>query len=338
MENNQNGRENMAESFRTRDAGPQVWAVGGGKGGVGKSVITANLAIALAGKGKRCVMVDADLGGANLHTMIGIPHPQVSLTDFFRREASSLKEILVPTAVPNLQLISGAKALLDMANPHHAQKEKVIRHLLALDVDYILLDLGAGSSFNMLDFFLAAHHQILVVTPTPTSIENAYHFLKAVFYRKLKKAVHRVGAARIVVKAMEEKMVRGIRSPRDLIADLERTAPEAGQAVIREMGAFAPGLILNQTRREEETAIGRQIAAACRDFFGMEINFLGVIGNDDRVYYAVQKRRPVLMALPKSPFALSMERLAAHVLSSAAGSPGPKLYSPAHQPMEEERV
>ena len=86
---------------------------------------------------------------------------------------------MVQTSVPNLWLVSGNQALLEMANPKHSQKEMLFRHIRGLDVDDVLLDLGAGSAFNVLDFFLLARRGLVVVTPEPTAIENAEHFLKA---------------------------------------------------------------------------------------------------------------------------------------------------------------
>ena len=134
------------------------WAVGSGKGGVGKSVVTANLAIALAQKGKKCVILDADLGGANQHTILGMPYPRTSLADLFSRTVPSLKEILLPTPIPNLWLISGAHAQLDMANPKHALKELVtsrgaktgfhVEHILSRNAENLALFDGDDERFD----------------------------------------------------------------------------------------------------------------------------------------------------------------------------------------------
>src|SRR4051812_8546463 len=77
----------------------QIWAVGGGKGGVGKSLIAANISIALARAGKKVCAIDLDLGAANLHTCLGIEIPQVTLSDFFSRREPDIKNVLVPTPV-----------------------------------------------------------------------------------------------------------------------------------------------------------------------------------------------------------------------------------------------
>lgn len=297
-------------------SGPVIWGVGGGKGGVGKTVITANIAICLAQKGKRCVAIDADLGGANLHTVMGMPSPDLTLTDFIRRKVSSLSEILAPTPFPNLHLISGSRALLEMANPQHAQKEKLIRQISSLDVDFVLLDLGSGSAFNTLDFFLSADEGILIVLPEPTSVENAYHFIKAAFYRKLKKATKRSGVAEAIDKAMEEKIARGIQSPRMLISNVFKINPEAGQALREEADDFRPNIIVNQTRKFDDMNLGRDIAHACRDYFGINIRYLGHVEEDNALREAVRLRKAVLEAFPYSPFSRSIRSLVQNLLEA----------------------
>lgn len=285
---------------------PRMWAIGGGKGGVGKSVITANMALSLAARGERCVLIDADLGGANLHTLIGMTRPSRTLTDFFRRDVAALQDIVLPTDHENLFLISGARALLDMANPAHARKMKFIRQLSTLDMDHIFIDLGAGSSFTVMDFFLAAREQIMVVAPTPTSVENAYHFLKAVFYRKLRQSIQRAKVEYLVDRVLEDKVKRGVRSPRDLMRHVCESCPQAAPRLANDLKGYAPRLIVNQASRPGDRALGDRMASACREFFGVDVLCAGHIQNDERVIQAIQARRPVLEMFPESPFALSL--------------------------------
>jgi flagellar biosynthesis protein FlhG len=294
---------------------PRIWAIGSGKGGVGKSVVTVNLAIALTQQGKKCVILDADLGGANQHTLLGMPNPGVSLADLFSRAVPSLRDLLLPTPVPGLWLISSGRAKLDIANPKHALKEKVIRQLGALEVDHVLIDLGAGSTFNVLDFFLAAHERIVVVVPAPTAIENTYHFLKAAYFRGLKRAIKRAGAARVVNKVMEEKIVRGIRFPGEMLAQITELDPAAGAVIAREVGANAPRLIVNQVQQQEELELGPKMAFAYRKYFGVQAEFLGAIRSDDRVRQAVQMKRPVLEIFPESVFSQAVREIVKYRLN-----------------------
>ena len=273
-------------------------------------MIATNLGVAVARLGQRCVLVDADLGGANLHTMVGLPTPKATLSSLFNFESASLKDLLTPTGIPNLQLICGAHALLDMANPKHSQKLKLIRQLMTLDADIILLDLSAGSSFNVIDFFNAAHSPITVVVPTPTSIENAYHFLNAALHRRFRQAVSKAEVTELANQALAERRSRGIRSPRDLVGYISQEAPEAGLAIGKMMATLRPKLIVNQMRREEDTLLGVQIADACRDFFGVTMEPLGGIRNDDRVVASIVAKKPLVASQPSCQFSIAIEGMA----------------------------
>ena len=88
-----------------------IWAIGGGKGGSGKSFITANIGICLSKLGVRVLLIDADLGGANLHTLLGISPPALSLADYIKKGVLRLREVLLSTDLPNLQLLTGAQDL-----------------------------------------------------------------------------------------------------------------------------------------------------------------------------------------------------------------------------------
>ncbi|MCY4524049.1 MAG: P-loop NTPase, partial [Halobacteriovoraceae bacterium] len=129
----------------------KIWAIGGGKGGVGKSLVTANLSISLALMGYRVVAVDFDLGGANLHTCLGIPIPEQTLSDYINKKVKCFDDLLTGTPIQNLKIISGAQDDMGMANLKTTQKNKILAQLREIDTDFLLLDLGAGTSFNTLD-------------------------------------------------------------------------------------------------------------------------------------------------------------------------------------------
>lgn len=307
-------REREQRSVSTAGSAPRIWSCGGGKGGVGKSVVIANLAVALARAGERCILIDADLGGANLHTLFGLPHPRTSLAELFTREAGHLRELAIPTAIPGLQLISGSLPLMEMANPHHAQKLKLLRQLAALDVDHVLLDLGAGSAFNVLDFFLAGSTQLLVVTPQPTSVENAYQFLKAAFFRRLKQLVRQAGIGQEASALLQDRRAIGQRTPGAMLKILEQFSVK-GAAVAEGMRCFAPQIIVNQVRCEMDRNLGRQMAAVAGEYFGLPVRPLGSLDHDDRVHAAIGSRQPVLDRFPQCSFSLSIRELCQPLLA-----------------------
>jgi flagellar biosynthesis protein FlhG len=288
-------------------AEPCTWAVGGGKGGIGKSVITSSLAVALAGRGQRCVLVDADFGGANLHTILGVPNPRRTLSHFLSGEVANLADVMSPTNTPNLWLVSGTRGMLDIANLKQSQKQKLLRHIQALAIDHVFLDLSAGSAYNALDFFLAARRAIVTVVPEPTSIENAYHFLKAAFFRSLRRAARRSPVRAAIGRVLEERARRRVRSPHELISEVAAIDPEAGRLLAASARAFSPMLIVNQARTPEHRSLGREISAACRSYLGTEVEYLGALERDACVDDAIVRREPVLRLHPGCGFALDLE-------------------------------
>ncbi len=302
---------------------PTIWAIGGGKGGVGKSAIAANLGVVLAQSGHRVALVDADLGGANLHTLLGVPSPPRTLSDFVGRRVEQLDDVMAETRVQGLWLVSGTRALVEIANLKYATKERLLRHVRALPADHVILDLGAGSSFNVLDFFLAARHGLLVVIPEATSVENAYHFLKAAFFRKLKRVEPRDRVRAAVGRAMADRDSNAIRSPLDLINLVATLDPLAGDALMAEAEFFEPSLVINRVSRPAHRQLGEDMSMACRDYFGRNIKCAAYVEEDELLARSVRNRRPAATEFPECPFVTSIRRLAEEMASGKERVHGP---------------
>ena len=291
-----------------------IWAVGGGKGGTGKTFVSANLGVALARMGKRVLLIDADLGCANLHTGLGV-QPKSTLSDFIQGKVRDIRQILVPTEIANLTLISGAQDYLEIANPKHTQKARFIRQIHELDFEYIILDLGAGTSFTSLDFFLAAEMGILIVLPEPTSIENVYRFVKSAFYRRFKAIARDPDVRSVITLAMDEKNERGIRTPHDLIDHVASLDATAGERLREAMSSFNPKIIVNQVRSRDDMTLGFSMRSTCAKYYGIKIEYVGYIDHDDHVWRATRARRPLLCEYPHSRPAEHLKRTLGNLLS-----------------------
>ncbi len=291
----------------------RIWAIGGGKGGVGKSVVSSSLATAIAGTGRRCVLVDCDLGGANLHTLLGVRRPRRTLSDLLTGDVDSLSELMVQTPVPNLFLVSGNQALLEMANPKHSQREMLFEHVRGLDADDVILDLGAGSAFNVLDFFLLASRRLVVVTPEPTSIENAEHFLRAAFYRALRDATRRSDVRSAIERVREDR--RGVRCARELIERVRAVDPPAAKPLEDCAARFNPMLVVNRIQSADHRRVGPELVRTCRERLGVHAELVGALDHDDSVAAAIAKRQPTLQAFPLCRFSHRVEALARRLLA-----------------------
>jgi len=293
-----------------------IWTIGGGKGGSGKSFITANVGICLSKMGARVILVDADLGGANLHTLLGISPPSLSLSDFMKKRVPHLRDVLIPTSVPNLQLLSGAQDLLNAADAKSVQKRKLLRAIQSLEGDTVLIDLGGGNSLGVLDFFLMSDGGILVATPEPTSIENTYRFLKSAFYRRLKQSVSSSPVKNLIDGAMDRKNEMGIRNPHDLISAAGRLNQEDAQKMVQEVENFHPNLILNQIRSKKDIEVGFSIRSACQKYFGIHLHYLGYVVYDQDVSHSIRRRRPLVLDNARSRAAQCVAEIASKLANS----------------------
>jgi flagellar biosynthesis protein FlhG len=291
----------------------KIWAIGGGKGGVGKSLVTANLSICLALMGYKVISLDLDLGGANLHTCLGVGIPEKTLSDYLSKKVRSLNELLTPTPIANLSIISGAQDDVGIANLKQMQKAKILSRLGELDADFVLLDLGAGTAYNTLDFFISANQGILTALPEPTSIENTYRFIKSVYYRKLKMIEDLYEVGPLVQQAMNSKMSQNF-TPADLVSRIIDINPEMGMKIKREMSQLSPKLIINQVRTQADIDIGFSMKIISKKYFGIDLDYVGYLDYDAAVWQSVKKRQPLLMEYPNSSLVNNFDRIVHRLL------------------------
>jgi flagellar biosynthesis protein FlhG len=172
--------------------------------------------------------------------------------------------------------------------------------LRSLTTQYVILDLGAGTGECTLDFFLAADQKIVAVTPEPTSIENAYRFLKSSFYRRLRQAESELGIQSLIESAMDPRNKNGIRSPADLMQHLQLHDPHASSLLFAKLSGFHPQLLLNQVRTRQDIELGHSIKSVYRKYFGVEADFLGYVDHDNAVWQSLRKRRALIIEFPYS--------------------------------------
>jgi flagellar biosynthesis protein FlhG len=298
---------------------PTIYPIGGGKGGVGKSFVAASLATLLAAGGNSVVLVDLDLGAANLHSFLGLPVPDNGLDRFLDRTKPQLVEVVSDTHVDNLFLISSNNCSMEIANLFYAQKIKLINAIRQLPFDYVVLDLGAGTHFNTLDFFLISQEGIFVSTPEPTAIENAFRFIQAVYLRTLKRIVKENDFDRLTKAVVTDKRSNRLKAG-DIIDIVSQTDP-ANLPLLRErISRFRFNLILNQFRRSADSTLGEKITAVCNRHFYSPFEFLGRIDFDESVIDAVYTRKPYIDTFPDTAATMQLKQIGRRLMDQSAGA------------------
>lgn len=266
------------------------------------------------------VAVDTDVEGANLHTWLGVPAPRASLADFVAGRVQDPLELVVETPTPNLGLIAGTHGNLAASQPEPSRRIELLQRLRRLPCDFVFVDCGAGAHPATIDYFLVGDDGVLVVHPEPTSLENAYSFLRAAFYRRMQLVMQKHDVRERVREAMDQRNVRGIQTPLDLLREVESMDPEEGRRFAKSMRAFRPRIVVNEVESAEEIKLGFAVRSVCRKFFGIEADYLGYVNRDPAAREAVLARRPVIDVKPRSDAAVYLQRIARKLAEAAQGT------------------
>jgi flagellar biosynthesis protein FlhG len=295
----------------------RILPIASGKGGVGKSLVAANLAVAFAHAGKRVVLADLDLGASNLHLIIGHRKPGGSLGGFLNDSKMDFNRIVAETDIPNLRFIPGDAEIPGTANLKISQRNSVIRKLLALDADILILDLGAGTHQSILDFFLISGQGIIVSAPTVTATLNAYVFLKNTIFRLMYSAFSRGTPAFQYLERLRKdgSGLKMLYIPKMLeeILSLDKASYTRFKTALDH---FHPRLVLNMLDDPKDAEVAMKIRRSCESYLGLQIEHLGVIYRDNLQDISLASRLPVTLYKPQSIISQAVFRIADKILQS----------------------
>jgi flagellar biosynthesis protein FlhG len=296
----------------------RIWAVAGGKGGTGKSLIANGLALVLAERGDQVILVDADYGAPNQHTYCGIRKPACTLAQFFE-ERRPLEQLTVETPVPGLRLIPGNVNSANTDGITWAQKQKLFRHLRRLPAEHVVLDLGAGSQYDTLDSFLLADQKVGVILPDALSIENFYLFLKNLKYRQLGNVLSETGLKEQARELWQHRADAGIRDNREFVQHLRTLSSSFQERLDQEQGRLGLQVILNQLREFSQVELGRAVTSSVRKYFQIQAEFAGYLRYDKDLWQQFGPDRPAFKGLASFPLRYAMEGVLRCILDQGAG-------------------
>jgi flagellar biosynthesis protein FlhG len=279
-------------------------SIGSGKGGTGKTMIMANLALLLARKGKKVCLIDLDIGGADAHILFGLFTPRYTLTDFLTRKISSLQEAIHTFyAHDGLQFIPGTGNTLQTANMTFQEKQRLLRELEKLDADVVLIDVGAGTNYHALDFFMYADLQVCVALPDPTSILDLYTFLQLATIRKVLSSF--LGNSDIALM-LKNRQFHSLQEVFDLA---EKTRPGSRGKAQASLKYFHPLLIINRSNDNGRVNV-EKLAALVTKYLGISIPELGRLPDDSSVGEALKTCLPVTALYADAPATLALQDIA----------------------------
>lgn len=267
----------------------EILAIASGKGGVGKSFFAANLAMSMVNKGESVLLVDGDLGGANLHNFVGLKAPGKSLYNFIR-EKIPIEDLILKTPA-NVDFIGGAGDILGMAHINNFEKLKILNYLKRTNYRYVVLDLGAGTSYNMIDFFNFSEKKVLIMTSEPTSIENSYGFLKVSIYRKIEKYLQGDKRFENVCKKLRSRSMN-YQKVADILEDLGYVDKVVKEKVEQLISNYKAGIVLNMLKYKKELNIFYGFESVSKKYLSISIEKIGFIPYDISVSESLKRLLP----------------------------------------------
>ena len=293
----------------------KLWSIGGGKGGIGKSIFTLGLGISLARLGYKIIVVDADLGGANLHTLMGVRYPPHTLEDFLLKRVQHLEDIIIETGVKNIGLICGADDILGSANPTYAQKIRILSQIEELAADFVLLDLGAGTSFNTLDFFNYSRGKICLLTSQATSLQNGYGFIKSALYRQISREFAGEEVIQELLWQTDDKTPDSeVTSIKDILNLLQGSEPGLFVRLRQLLEEYQILLVVNMVRNDRDVMSGLIIREVSSNYLSLQPEILGHVSYDLAVEAAVNLMIPFPLDKDESKPAQELRAIAQKVL------------------------
>ncbi|MDR1867086.1 MAG: P-loop NTPase [Treponema sp.] len=297
----------------------RIIPVASGKGGVGKSLIAANLSVALAQAGQRVVLADLDLGASNLHLVLGHHSPKAGIGTFLNNINLSLNEVIAETDIPGLRFIPGDTEIPGTANLRPIQRNALVKQLLALkeNTDVLIIDLGAGTHQSILDFFLLSGQGIIVTSPAVTAVLNAYVFLKNTVFRLMYTIFGRDTPANAYIEQIRKEGSQRLYIPR-ILPEIQKIDPNSYQKFLEHMARFHPRIVTNMVDDPKDAEVATKIKRSCAEYLSLKVEYLGVIYRDSLQDTSLASRIPITIYKPQALLSQGIYRIAEKILQSNA--------------------
>jgi flagellar biosynthesis protein FlhG len=295
----------------------RIIPVASGKGGVGKSLLAANLAVAFAQAGQRVVLADLDLGASNLHLVLGCRSPVKGIGTFLNNTKSDFSQVIGKTDIRGLRFIPGDQEIPGAANLKSFQRNALVRRLLALaDTDILVLDLGAGTHQAILDFFLLSGQGIVISSPAVTATLNAYVFLKNTVFRLMYTIFAKGSAAYNYLEKVRRDGSLHLYIPQ-MLEEIEKEDPESHRKFAEAVSHFHPRLIMNMIDDPKDADVAMKIRRSCEEYLDIKVEHLGVMYRDSIQDTALASRLPVVLYKPNSVLSQAIYRIADKILQTS---------------------
>lgn len=254
--------------------------------------------------------MDTDFGASNLHALLGISNPDHGFQDFFNDDIIDHKALLLDTGISNLKFVSGAGDNPGSANIDTESIGTIISFIKNLEADTILLDLGPGTNYNVIDFFNISTQGVVMTTPEMTSIIKTFSFIRAALFRKISltfqvypKIQKMVDHSNPGSANMEAYTIGLLRSK------FKEKFPKYSEQLDTLISEFNPCLVVNRVRNRKDLMAGDNLLSLVKKFLEIDVTYLGYIIESDHVRDSVDEMIPFLIKDPQSKPSKNLQQI-----------------------------
>jgi flagellar biosynthesis protein FlhG len=288
-----------------------IYVVMSGKGGSGKTFITANLGAALAAQGKKVLLFDNNLTSPNLHTLFRKRTIVEGISN--SRFADDLIESLQveQTDIANLLIVPGNQSAM-VLNINRFYKADIIKAMQAFDTDIVLMDMPSSCREGLPHMPVSAAKLLYILEPHPFAVESFYNFIKHTLVDRFN-GFYKT-ADNFIREAIYGYFHSGMKDMFDIIENIRQKSPEIAEEIKEFLNEFRPFLVMNKSQSLDDRQIASTVCYLCKRQFAFDMEFLGSVDFDDVIWQANKKKQLVVSELPLSVAAKSIAGIASLIL------------------------
>lgn len=282
-----------------------LYTICGGKGGCGKTFLTANIALYFAKQGYKGAVCDADMKGPTLHTALGLGEKAIPIPFKAPGVQKGISIAPRPTLYDNLSYFSIENS---SSGANESGRVSQIRHIHLENYDFTFLDVEAGMREEMAKLLFNGHRGLIVITPEPSCLERSYLLIRqAIYHRVRDMAVSTMDRSIVDEEFAKDDSGVMIRAVNRILARVKKIDPELAGQMTKALSTFSLGVFLNMARSSGDVEIGRMFCSTVSMFYGPSAVFLGHIPYDERVIMSERNSAPFIAEYGASETAACLE-------------------------------
>jgi len=295
----------------------KIIPIASGKGGVGKSVIAANLGISLAQTGAKTVIIDLSFGNSNLHSFLGLKNINPGIGNYLVSKRYNFNDIVFPTEFNDLWFVPGDVFVVGTADIQQSQRKMLISDILKLNVDYIILDLAPGSNSTVIDFFSMSNSGFIVITPVTTSMLSSFALLKNMIMHTILEAFSKNSKVSTYLKRIiKEKKPGDFPSMEEISKSIKKIDSKSYTRLKKILSILQPKLILNIANSPDDIYNAKKLEELIYDNLMLNVECMGLVFKDESVDESLVDLVPIIKNNPESMFSKEIDRIAQKIVQS----------------------